>query len=107
MSDEIKSEELGNSVCSRTDHKSNNKLDGPLSTISPTTTCDAKKKEFTRAKKYIVFAVAAVSQILNQAGLSGLLPALPAIQDELNTTATITNVTVATQSLMIGLLVNR
>ncbi|KAG2221044.1 hypothetical protein INT45_009293 [Circinella minor] len=103
MSDEIKSGELVNSDCSRTAHKSNNKLDGPLSTISSTTTCD-KKKEFTQAKKYIVFAVAAVSQILNQAGLSGLLPALPAIQDELNTTATITNVTVAMQSLMIGLL---
>ncbi|KAI7850930.1 major facilitator superfamily domain-containing protein [Circinella umbellata] len=55
-------------------------------------------------KKYIIFAMAVLSQILNQASTDELYPALPIIQMDFNSTATVTNFTVAVHSLVIGLL---
>ena len=63
ISDEIKNEKLSNGTCIHGLYNSNNKTNNSLSIIVATTTCD-EKEEFTQAKKYTVFAVAGVSQIL-------------------------------------------
>ncbi|KAI9270780.1 major facilitator superfamily domain-containing protein [Phascolomyces articulosus] len=59
---------------------------------------------FLQSKKYIVFSIAVLSQILNQSSASGLYPILPVIQEELNTTVTLANATVAVYAIMIGIL---
>ncbi|KAI9270767.1 major facilitator superfamily domain-containing protein [Phascolomyces articulosus] len=61
-------------------------------------------ERISQSKKCLVFVIAIFSQILNQSSANGLYPALPVIQDDLNTAVTIANAVVALQALMIGLL---
>ncbi|KAI9248257.1 major facilitator superfamily domain-containing protein [Phascolomyces articulosus] len=61
-------------------------------------------EEFSRPTKWAIFTIVLLSQILSQSSINGFYPALPAIQKDMNTTATMTNIIVASQSLATGLM---
>ncbi|KAI8138797.1 major facilitator superfamily domain-containing protein [Fennellomyces sp. T-0311] len=61
------------------------------------------EEKYSSRKKWIIFTVIVLAQIMNRMSVSALYPALPEIRDALHTTETVTNATAAAYAVIAGI----